>query len=393
MTKEELKPSVLIIDAGTTNVKVFLVDRDLNILEKEIIRLKKIFPKTAWVEQDPEEIFKSVKILLRKLIKNSFDKNIVGIGITNQRETTICWDKKTAKTVYPAIVWEDERTSKFCASLGKQISAKIIKEKTGLDFLPYFSASKINWILENVSKAKELLNKNRLLFGTVDSWLIFKLTGGKVHATDFTNASRTLLFNIKSLKWDKDLLALFKIPTVILPTVKNSFSDFGILDKKIFGIDLPILAVLGDQQSSLYYAGKKPGTTKITYGTGAFVLQNLGKKFILNKHIFTTLAVGMNSEPVYALEGKVAPCGQLVTQAWGNDKELKRVIKIIALKVSKLVSLFPKKYSKILVDGGVSQSDFLIAQQKKLSKIKIQRQKSFEGTALGTAKLIFDNLE
>ncbi len=315
------------------------------------------------------------------------------MGITNQRETAICWDRKTAKAIYPAIVWEDKRTSRLCTSLRKKVSVQKIKTKTGLCLSPYFSASKINWILQNNPKATIFISKNRLAFGTVDSWLVFKLTSGKNHSTDYTNASRTLLFNIKTLKWDEELLSLFKIPQNILPEVKGSFSFFGRIDKNIVGLDIPILAIMGDQQASLYAAGTHPGTTKITYGTGAFILQNLGKNFYFNDYLFTTLAVGNKSTPVYALEGKVAKCGDLITPAFGNDKEMKKAIKKIATEVNGLLHSFPRNYDKIIVDGGVSQADFLITEQERISKIKIQRQKSFEGTAMGTAKLIFDNLK
>lgn len=390
-----IDPLVLIIDAGTTNIKVFLVDEKLNILCKKVIRLKKDFPKKGWVEQDPEEIFKSAVSLLRKIIKKNKNqlKQIIGLGITNQRETTICWDKKTTKAIYPAIVWEDKRTLKLCTVLSKKVSAKKIKIKTGLNLTPYFSASKVNWILKNVPQAKALIPKNRLAFGTVDSWIVFKLTGGKSHITDYTNASRTLLFSIKTLEWDKELLSLFKIPQNILPEVKSSFSFFGRLDKNIIGLDIPILAIIGDQQASLYAAGTQLSTTKITYGTGAFILQNLGKKFYLDKYLFTTLSVGIKGMPVYALEGKVAECGDLMTPTLGNDKEMKKAVKKIAFKVNELLHYFPRNYDKIVVDGGVSQAELLITEQERISQIKIQRQKSFEGTAIGTAKLIFDNLK
>lgn len=388
-----INPLVLIIDAGTTNIKVFLIDEGLNILDEKVIKLKKNILQKGCVEQNPEEIFELVVTLLREIIKKNKNrlKQIIGLGITNQRETTICWDKKTTRTIYPAIVWEDKRTLKLCSVLSKKISAQKIKVKTGLNLTPYFSASKINWILKNVPTAKPLILKNRLAFGTVDSWLVFKLTGGKKHLTDYTNASRTLLFNIKTLRWDKELLSLFKISQNILPEVKSSFSFFGRLDKNIIGLDIPILAIIGDQQAGLYAAGNQLGTTKITYGTGAFILQNLGKSFYLNEHLFTTLVVGIKNRPFYAFEGKVAECGDLITPSLGNDKEMRKAIKKIAFEVNKLLHYFPRKYDKIVIDGGVSQADFLIAEQERVSQIKIQRQKSFEGTAIGTAKLIFDN--
>ncbi|MEK7087851.1 MAG: FGGY family carbohydrate kinase [Patescibacteria group bacterium] len=387
-------PLVLVIDAGTTNVKVFLINGELDIAYRKTVALGKWFPKRGWVEQNPEEIFGSVERLLREAIaeNKAFLERIVGLGITNQRETTVCWDRGTGRPIYPAIVWEDERTLRQCAALSRRISNRKIRMKTGLTLAPYFSASKISWIIQNVPRAKTLISANRLAFGTVDSWLTFRLTGGKNHLTDFTNASRTLLFNIRSLRWDRELLALFEIPPAVLPEARPSFSFFGRLDEDIFGLGIPIMALAGDQQASLYAAGARPGVTKITYGTGAFILQNVGARFFSDNHLFTTVAAGTKRVPLYALEGKVAGCGSLVAPILGRDREMKRAIAKIALKVNRLLRHFPKGYDKIIVDGGISQANFMISEQGRVSKTPIQRQRHFEGTALGVAKLIIENM-
>lgn len=388
------KSLVLVIDAGTTNLKIFLVDRELNVIDKAVFKIRKKILRKNQVEQNPEEIFKVAVKLLKKVFKKNkkWASNIIGLGITNQRETAVAWDRKTGKSIYPAIVWEDERTKEFLRSLKKKISAAEVKSRTGLDPTPYFSASKMSWILENVPKAASLLREKRLAFGTIDSWMIFKLTGGKNHFTDYTNASRTLLFNIKTLKWDGKLLSLFNIVKGALPKVKKSFSFFGEINKNILGRRLPILAVLGDQQASLYAAGSKNGTFKITYGTGAFVLQNIGKKFQIRKKLFTTLAAGLRNRVVYALEGKVSSCGARVAPVLRNARKKRKIISQIAKDVNKVLRLFPKKYNKIVIDGGVSQAREMAIEQSKTSKVKVVRQKCFEGTALGVAKLVFDNL-
>lgn len=389
------KPLVLVIDAGTTNLKVFLVDWELNVIDKAVAKLKKKFPQKNRVEQNPEEIFKVAVKLLKKIFEKNKNRasNILGLGITSQRETIVAWDKKTGKPVYPAIVWEDERTKEFLRSLKKKIPAAQIKSRTGLDLVPYFSASKMSWILENVPEAVPLLRKKRLAFGTIDSWLIFRLTGGKSHFTDYTNASRTLLFNIKTLRWDKKLLSLFNVAGSALPKVKKSFSFFGETDKDVLGQRLPILAVLGDQQASLYAAGSKNGTFKITYGTGAFILQNIGKRFQIRKELFTTLAAGSKNSVVYALEGKVSSCGARVAPVLRNARKKRKIISQIAKDVDKVFRLFPQKYTRIVIDGGVSRAPETAEEQSKISGVMVVRQKYFEGTALGVAKLIFDNLK
>lgn len=385
---------VLVIDAGTTNVKVFLFDETLAVIEKMTKKISKKFPAKGRVEQDPEEIFAIVCRLLKKIFRKHKEKadKILGVGITNQRETIVAWDKKTGRAIYPAIVWEDERGKDILAGIRKKISSLKMKSLTGLDIIPYFSASKIKWLLENVPRAGKLLQENRLACGTMDSWILFKLTGKTSYFTDYTNASRTMLFNIKTLKWDQELLNIFGVSAGILPDAKPSFFPFGKISKNILGKELPILAAIGDQQASLYAAGSSPGTTKITYGTGAFILENIGKKFETKKNLFTTLAAGPGGRPAFALEGKVSPCGALVSPVLENNEKKKAAIKKITKQVDRLLKKFPKRCKKIIIDGGVSQADETLEEQAKISKVRLERQKNFEGTALGTAKLIFDSL-
>jgi glycerol kinase len=242
------------------------------------------------------------------------------LGITNQRETTILWNKKTGKPIYNAIVWQDRRTQKYCENLKKRKHEKSFRKKTGLFIDPYFSATKIKWILQNVKDSKKLLNSNNLLFGTVDTFLIWKLTNGKKHLTDATNASRTMLFNINNSKWDEEILKKLNISKNILPLVKNSADDFGITDKKIVGKEIPISAVLGDQQAAAVgQACFEKGSIKSTYGTGAFVIMNTGsKKIYSNNKLLTTICYRLNGKNTYALEGSIFIAGAGVQ--WLRDK-------------------------------------------------------------------------
>ena len=276
-----MKKFLVSIDQGTTSTRSILFDIKGNILFTSQFEFKQYFPKNGWVEHDPNEIWlttiKSLKKVINKALK--LKGKILSIGITNQRETTILWNKKTGKPIYNAIVWQDRRTEKYCEYLKKKKYEKKFREKTGLFIDPYFSATKIKWILQNVKQSKNLLKSNNLLFGTVDTFLIWKLTSGKKHLTEATNASRTLLYNINKNQWDTEIIKKLKIPINILPEVKNSADDFGITDKKILGQNIPISAVLGDQQAAAVgQACFEKGSTKSTYGTGAFVLMNTGYK-------------------------------------------------------------------------------------------------------------------
>ena len=317
-----MKKFLVSIDQGTTSTRSILFDIKGNILFTSQFEFKQYFPKNGWVEHDPNEIWlttiKSLKKVINKALK--LKGKILSIGITNQRETTILWNKKTGKPIYNAIVWQDRRTEKYCEYLKKKKYEKKFREKTGLFIDPYFSATKIKWILQNVKQSKNLLKSNNLLFGTVDTFLIWKLTSGKKHLTEATNASRTLLYNINNNQWDTEIIKKLKIPINILPEVKNSADDFGITDKKIVGQNIPISAVLGDQQAAAVgQACFEKGSTKSTYGTGAFVLMNTGYKKINSKNkLLTTICYRLNNKNTYALEGSIFIAGAGIQ--WLRDK-------------------------------------------------------------------------
>lgn len=317
-----MKKFLVAIDQGTTSSRVILFDTFGNVKFKSQQEIKQIFPKNGWVEQDPEEIWKTTLKLLKNVIQKSKKLNgkIQSIGITNQRETTVLWNKKNGKPIYNAIVWQDRRTEQYCKFLKKNNYEKIVRKKTGLFIDPYFSATKIKWIIQNVRQAKSLLKTNDLLFGTVDTYLIWKLTNGKKHLTDATNASRTMLFNITLNKWDKDILKKLKLPIKIFPEVKNSADNFGILDKKISNYEIPISAVIGDQQAAT--VGQtcfEEGSIKTTYGTGAFVIMNTGNKKIYSQNkLLTTICYRLHDKNTYALEGSVFIAGAGIQ--WLRDK-------------------------------------------------------------------------
>ncbi len=317
-----MKKFIISIDQGTSSTRVILFDDKANIIFKSQYELKQYFPRDGWVEHDPNEIWGTTLRALKQVIKQSkrFKGKIISIGITNQRETTILWNKKTGKPVYKAIVWQDRRTQDYCKILKKKNFEKNFRKKTGLYIDSYFSATKIRWILKNVKLTKKLLKTNDLLFGTVDTFLIWKLTAGKKHLTESTNASRTMLFNINNNKWDKDIINKLNIPKNILPQVLNSVDDFGTTDKKIFGLEIPITAVLGDQQAAA--VGQtcfEKGSIKSTYGTGAFVIMNTGSKKIISKNkLLTTICYRLNNKNTYALEGSIFIAGAAVQ--WLRDK-------------------------------------------------------------------------
>ena len=317
-----MKKLLVAIDQGTTSTRAILFDVKGNVKFISQFEFKQYFPKNGWVEHNPNEIWLTTLKALRKVIKKSsqLKGNIISIGITNQRETTILWNKKTGKPIYNAIVWQDRRTQQYCEKLKKRKYEKSFRKKTGLFIDPYFSATKIKWILENVKDSKKLLKSNNLLFGTVDTFLIWKLTKGKKHLTEATNASRTMLFNINNNKWDKEILRKLNIPKNILPEVKNSADDFGITNKKIIGKEIPISAVLGDQQAAAVgQACFEKGSIKSTYGTGAFVIMNTGsKKIYSNNKLLTTICYRLNEKNTYALEGSIFIAGAGVQ--WLRDK-------------------------------------------------------------------------
>ena len=317
-----MKKFLVAIDQGTTSSRAILFDLDGNIKFTSQFEFKQYFPKNGWVEHNPNEIWLTTLKALKKVIKKTslLKGKILSIGITNQRETTILWNKKTGKPVYNAIVWQDRRTHDYCEKLKQKKYENIFRRKTGLFIDPYFSATKIKWILENVKISKKLQKSNNLLFGTVDTFLIWKLTNGQHHLTEATNASRTMLYNINNNTWDKEILKKLNISKSILPDVKNSADDFGITNKKIVGYEIPISAVLGDQQAAAVgQSCFKKGSIKSTYGTGAFVIMNTGSKKIFSKNkLLTTICYRLNGKNTFALEGSIFIAGAGVQ--WLRDK-------------------------------------------------------------------------
>ena len=317
-----MKKFIISIDQGTTSSRAILFNLKGQSVYVSQIEFTQHFPRDGWVENNPDEIWKTTLKVLRDVIKKSkkLKGKILTIGITNQRETTILWDKITGKPVYNAIVWQDRRSSEYCKKLIRQKKETIIYNKTGLLIDAYFSATKIKWIIDNVPKAKELIKKKRLLFGTVDCFLLWKLTNGADHATDATNASRTMLFNISTNDWDNKILRILKIPREILPTVKDCSADFGHTDPSLTGTSYPITGMVGDQQSAtIGQCCFEPGSLKSTYGTGAFVLLNTGSKKVYSKNrLLTTIGYRINGKTTYALEGSIFIAGAGVQ--WLRDK-------------------------------------------------------------------------
>ena len=307
------------IDQGTTSSRAVIFDQDGSFIDYEQKEFKQFFPNDGWVEHDPDEIWESVLSVSETLIKRLDLKpsDIASIGITNQRETTLVWNKKTGKPIYPAIVWQDRRTFDFCNNLKTPDLEKMIQAKTGLLIDPYFSATKLAWILDNVNGAREGAKKGDLLFGTVDSFLIWKLTGGKEHKTDATNASRTMLFNIAENSWDAELLNLFKIPESMLPEVCDNVHDYGVTN--LFGGSIGIGGAAGDQQAALIgQCCFEEGDVKSTYGTGCFVILNTGKDFLKSKNkLLSTIAYRIDGEITYGMEGSIFVAGSAIQ--WLRD--------------------------------------------------------------------------
>lgn len=312
---------ILSIDQGTTSSRAIVFDTESENRTVAQQEFTQHFPNDGWVEHSPNDIWQTVKDCCSDALTkaNLTAKDISAIGITNQRETTIVWDKNTGEPVYNAIVWQDRRTSEFCQQLKDQCKEQLVSEKTGLLLDPYFSASKIAWILDNVKGAREKADGGDLVFGTVDTFILWHLTEGKSHYTDATNASRTALFNIHTQQWDDELLALFNIPKSLLPEVKNSADDFGVSNKNLFGGEIPITSLIGDQQAALVgQACFKPGMAKSTYGTGCFLVLNTGDKALQSDHkLLTTVAYRLNNKTTYALEGSIFVAGAAVQ--WLRD--------------------------------------------------------------------------
>ena len=441
-----MKNFILSIDQGTTSTRSILFDlkgKPVFVSQKEF---KQYYPKDGWVEHNPEEIWVTTKKVIKEIInKNKKIKgNILTIGITNQRETTLLWDSKTGKCIYNAIVWQDRRTTNLCNKLKKKGLENLIKSRTGLLLDPYFSATKIKWIIENIPLAKKLLKKDRLLFGTIDTYLIWKLTKGKIHATDSTNASRTMLFNIKKNCWDKKILKLLKIPESILPNVKNSADNFGFTDKSITKKSYPINGVIGDQQAATVgQSCFQKGSTKITFGTGAFIIMNTGNNKINSKNkLLSTICYRINNRTTFALEGSIFIAGASVqwlrdklkiiksakitekiskkqinnnnvylvpaftglgapywkpnvrgiltglTRDTGRNEIIRATLESVAYQTSDLLNAMKKdglKPSVIKVDGGMANNYWFIQFLTDILNIKVLKPKVYETTSLGAA--------
>lgn len=316
-----MKQYILSLDQGTTSSRAILFDKKGNIVATDQMEFTQYFPKQGWVEHDAEEIWISQLTVAKNVLKKAkiTAKQIAGIGITNQRETTVIWDKNTGKPIHNAIVWQDRRTASICDDLKKKKKENYVKKNTGLVIDAYFSGTKIKWLLDNVKGARAKAKKGELLFGTIDTWLVWNLTNGQQHVTDYSNASRTMIYNIKNLKWDTTLLKLLNIPENILPEVLPSSKVYGKTDKKLFGTEIKIGGIAGDQQAALFgQACTKPGMAKNTYGTGCFMLMNTGEKLVYSKSgLLTTIAWGINGKVNYALEGSVFIAGAAIQ--WLRD--------------------------------------------------------------------------
>ena len=316
-----INPVILSIDQGTTSTRVIAFDQNGHIITSAQEEFPQIYPDDGWVEHDPNDIWSTALSTLRIAYTAAKNKGFtpIAIGITNQRETTFVWDRETGDCIYNAIVWQDRRTADICRNLSEQLDVKALNAKTGLLHDPYFSGSKIAWILDNVEGARQRGEAGNLAFGTSDCFLIYKLTGGKSHATDATNASRTNLFNIHTQDWDDDLLSLFNVPASVLPQVLDSSDDFGVLDQGILGEALPIYGVAGDQQAAaIGQACFKPGDIKSTYGTGCFVILNTGDTVIpSNNNLLSTVAYRLGGKTTYAQEGSIFIAGAAVQ--WLRD--------------------------------------------------------------------------
>ena len=312
---------VLAIDQGTTSTRAIIFNKDLEIVASSQKEIKQFYPFSGWVEHDLEEIYSTVIDTVRDAVKKAKinSQDILSIGITNQRETTALWNTESAQPLSRAIVWQDRRTSEFCDELKKNGKKGIYQKKTGLLIDPYFSATKIKWLLDKFDPQRTLAKSGKLLFGTIDCYLIWRLTNKKSHSTDITNASRTMLFNIKSLEWDDDILSDLNVPKKILPTVKECADDFGEMESEILGSPIPIMGVAGDQQAAtIGQACFQKGMIKSTYGTGCFALLNTGDQFVLSKNkLLSTIAYKINGKICYALEGSIFIAGAVVQ--WLRD--------------------------------------------------------------------------
>lgn len=440
---------IMALDEGTTSVRCIIYDKVGKPLSVAQSEFEQIFPKPGWVEQDAMEIWaKQIAVASDALLRANLNfKNISAIGITNQRETTIVWDKNTGEPIYNAIVWQCRRTSEYADELISGGYMEMIQRKTGLIIDAYFSATKLKWILENVKGARQRAERGDLLFGTVETWLIWKMTGGKVHITDYSNAARTMMFNIHTLDWDDEILELLNIPRIMLPKPVPSSGIVGNSVKEIFGGEIPIAGMAGDQQAALF--GEtcfKIGECKSTFGTGNFLLLNTGEKPLISKNgLLTTIAWGINDKVYYALEGSVFVCGAAVqwlrdgldfmkaspeseemamsvnscggvyvvpafaglgapyweadargaifgiTRGTTKNHITRATLESLAYQNQDLISAMSAdlgiSIEELKVDGGASENDFLMQFQADISRMNIIRHKQTESTSLGAAYL------
>ncbi|MCB1085065.1 MAG: glycerol kinase GlpK [Chlamydiia bacterium] len=438
---------ILALDQGTTSSRALIIDQEGNILGKAQKEFRQIFPKPGWVEHNPLDIWATQASVMTEAMAHSRVslRDICGIGITNQRETTIVWDKKTSQPICNAIVWQDRRTTAICKALKKEGLEPLFQKKTGLLLDPYFSGTKLRWILDNVEGAREKAEKGELAFGTVDSWLVWKMTEGAKHITDATNASRTLLYNIHEGKWDEELLKILEIPCEMLPDVHPSSGVYGECSQDICSVSIPISGMAGDQQAALFgQSCFDKGMGKVTYGTGSFILMNTGNEAADSKdHLLTTIAYQINEDVTYALEGSVFIGGaavqwlrdglKLISNSWDieplaskvssseglvfvpsltglaaphwdphatgmlmgitrgtTDAHIARAtLEGIALQVTDIIKLMKQHVGikELRVDGGAVENNLLIQMQSDFTDLPLIRPKWKEVTALGAAFL------
>ena len=441
------KKYVLALDQGTTSSRAILFDRNgkiVNISQKEFTQ---IYPNPGWVEHNPKEIWETQLNAAKEAIRNVNVSEIASIGITNQRETTILWDKNTGEPVYNAIVWQSRQTADICDNLKESGIESYIKENTGLVIDAYFSGTKIKWILDNVKGVREKVNRGTILFGTIDTWLIWNLTGGKHHITDYSNASRTMIYNIKSLQWDEKILEALNIPYEILPEVRQSSEVYGNTIFELFGCEIPISGIAGDQQAALF--GQlcfQEGMVKNTYGTGCFMLMNTGEKIVTSHNgLITTIAWGLNGRVEYALEGSIFVAGAAIqwlrdevkiihdsadseyfaskvkdtegvyvvpaftglgapywdmyargaivglTRGAGRNHIIRATLESIAYQTKDIIEAMIDdsgiNLTVLKVDGGASSNNFLMQFQSDILNVNIERPDITETTALGAAYL------
>ncbi|MCP4302285.1 MAG: glycerol kinase GlpK [Gammaproteobacteria bacterium] len=439
---------LLAIDQGTSSSRTVIYDHGAEVVASAQREFPQIYPEPGWVEHDPEAIWDSVTAVTRNAMQkvNAVAADISAIGITNQRETTVIWDRESGECVYNAIVWQDRRTATFCQSLKDDGHESLVTDKTGLRLDPYFSATKIAWLLNNVEGVRQRAEAGKLAFGTIDSFLLWRLSGGRVHATDATNASRTMLFNIHTQQWDDELLAIFSVPRALLPEVRDCAADFGIATDACLGGDVPVCGIAGDQQAALIgQAGFGDGMTKSTYGTGCFVIANTGNKALhSDNQLLTTIAMRIDGEVTYGLEGSVFVAGSAMqwlrdelriidsaseskaiaertgvvadvhvvpafaglgaphwdpdargailglTRGSGRDEIVTATLQSVAYQTRDLIDAMSDdgiKPSVIRVDGGMVANNWFLQFLADVLDIPVERPKNVESTVLGAAYL------